>query len=162
MLLAAALWLPALHLYYAKPAADFCQADGVSPKARQLAARHMELWSDPSLRKIELDILRASNAEWDFMGRSFLVWSLANLGLREPAMKPAYGVSCALFFRGSACSHPAAGGGIAGALVLAHPARLPTAMIKRESRLTWESLLFQQVSAQLMNIINLIDQKHDH
>jgi hypothetical protein len=27
--------------------------------------------------------MRASNAEWDFMGRSFLVWSLANMGLRE-------------------------------------------------------------------------------
>jgi hypothetical protein len=33
--------------------------------------------------------MRASNAEWDFMGRSFLVWSLANIGLREPARKPA-------------------------------------------------------------------------
>src|SRR5436190_3543979 len=32
--------------------------------------------------------MRASNAEWDFMGRSFLVWSLANMGLREPALKP--------------------------------------------------------------------------
>ncbi len=31
--------------------------------------------------------MRASNAEWDFMGRSFLVWSLANIGLREPASK---------------------------------------------------------------------------
>src|SRR6185369_3955477 len=27
------------------------------------------------------------NAEWDFMGRSFLVWSLANIGLRDPAQK---------------------------------------------------------------------------
>ena len=34
--------------------------------------------------------MRASNAEWDFMGRSFLVWSLANLGLREPAAKQTY------------------------------------------------------------------------
>jgi len=31
--------------------------------------------------------MRASNAEWDFMGRSFLVWSLANIGLREPSSK---------------------------------------------------------------------------
>ena len=34
--------------------------------------------------------MRASNAEWDFMGRSFLVWSLANMSLRDPAGKPAY------------------------------------------------------------------------
>ena len=31
--------------------------------------------------------MRASNAEWDFMGRSFLVWSLANIGLRDPSQK---------------------------------------------------------------------------
>jgi hypothetical protein len=34
--------------------------------------------------------MRHSNAEWDFMGRSFLVWSLANMGLREPQMKAQY------------------------------------------------------------------------
>ena len=34
--------------------------------------------------------MRASNAEWDFMGRSFLVWSLANMGLREPESKSVY------------------------------------------------------------------------
>jgi len=34
--------------------------------------------------------MRASNAEWDFMGRSYLVWSLANMALRDPASKPLY------------------------------------------------------------------------
>jgi hypothetical protein len=34
--------------------------------------------------------MRGSNAEWDFMGRSFLVWSLVNMGLREPAAKGQY------------------------------------------------------------------------
>lgn len=34
--------------------------------------------------------MRASNAEWDFMGRSFLVWSLANMGLRQPTLKGTY------------------------------------------------------------------------
>jgi hypothetical protein len=28
--------------------------------------------------------MRQSNAEWDFMGRTFLVLSLAEMGLREP------------------------------------------------------------------------------
>ena len=32
--------------------------------------------------------MRKSNAEWDFMGRSFLVWALANMALREPNLKP--------------------------------------------------------------------------
>jgi len=31
--------------------------------------------------------MRGSNAEWDFMGRTFLVLALANMGLREPAEK---------------------------------------------------------------------------
>ena len=34
--------------------------------------------------------MRVSNAEWDFMGRSYLVWSLANMALRNPASKPLY------------------------------------------------------------------------
>jgi hypothetical protein len=34
--------------------------------------------------------MRVSNAEWDFMGRSYLVWSLANMCLRNPAEKAAY------------------------------------------------------------------------
>ena len=42
------------------------------------------------MRQRELEKMRASNAEWDFMGRSFLVWSLVNMGLREPAAKENY------------------------------------------------------------------------
>src|SRR6202012_924086 len=33
---------------------------------------------------------RRTNAEWDFMGRTFLVWSLAEMGLRNPAEKSNY------------------------------------------------------------------------
>jgi hypothetical protein len=87
LLLGAALWLPLLHVFYTRPAEQFHAPTGLSPKARQLAARQLHLWTDPASRQRELDRMRASNAEWDFMGRSFLVWSLANAGLREPAMK---------------------------------------------------------------------------
>lgn len=83
-------WIPCLHFFFTKPASDFYMTDGVSPKARQLAARHLHLWTDPALRGQELKRMRASNAEWDFMGRSFLVWSLANMGLRDPASKQVY------------------------------------------------------------------------
>jgi len=88
--LATALWLPCLHLFFREPVTEFYQEKGVSRKARQLAARHLQLWTDPALRQIELQKMRASNAEWDFMGRTFLVWSLVNMGLREPAMKAQY------------------------------------------------------------------------
>ena len=90
LVVAAAVWVPCLHLFFRKPLSDFYQEQAVSPKARQLAARHLRLWTDPSLRQAELKKMRGSNAEWDFMGRSFLVWSLVNMGLREPDTKERY------------------------------------------------------------------------
>ena len=90
LLIAGLIWLPCLHFVFARPVTDFRRPQGLSPKARQLAARHLQLWTDPASRQKELDRMRASNAEWDFMGRSFLVWSLANMGLRDPGAKAVY------------------------------------------------------------------------
>lgn len=87
---AALIWLPCLHFFFTKPVSEFHQEQGLSPKARQLAARHLQLWTEPALRETELKKMRVSNAEWDFMGRSYLVWSLANMALRDPASKPLY------------------------------------------------------------------------
>jgi hypothetical protein len=90
LVVAAIIWLPCLHLVFTRPLSEFRQDPGLSPKARQLAARHLQLWTEPALREQELKKMRASNAEWDFMGRSYLVWSLANMALRDPASKPLY------------------------------------------------------------------------
>jgi len=90
LLAAAFIWLPCLHFFFAKPAQAFRQPQGLSPGAVELAARHLQLWSDAALRETELKKMRVSNAEWDFMGRTFLVWSLVNMGLREPGMKGEY------------------------------------------------------------------------
>jgi hypothetical protein len=90
LLIAGCIWLPCLHFLFHKAPSDFYQAQGLSPQARQLAARHLDLWTEPQSREQELRKMRASNAEWDFMGRSFLVWSLANMGLREPGSKQVY------------------------------------------------------------------------
>ena len=87
LFIAGLIWLPCLHFPFARPASRFHQPAGLSPKAKQLAARHLQLWQEPQSRDRELKKMRASNAEWDFMGRSFLVWSLANMGLRAPAAK---------------------------------------------------------------------------
>lgn len=87
---ATSLWLPLVHLWFEQPASHYYSAQGVPPKARELAARHLDLWTDPALKSRELERMRRSNAEWDFMGRSFLVWSLANLALREPARQVDY------------------------------------------------------------------------
>jgi hypothetical protein len=87
---AALIWLPCLHFIFAKPVSHFYQEQGLSPEARQLAAWHLHTWSDAVLRQNELNKMRVSNAEWDFMGRSYLVWSLANMALRDPASKQTY------------------------------------------------------------------------
>lgn len=89
-LLAGCIWVPCLHFFFTKPPASFHQGTGLSPRAKELAERHLQLWTTPSLREGELNRMRASNAEWDFMGRSFLVWSLANMGLRDPTEKARY------------------------------------------------------------------------
>lgn len=85
--IAAMIWLPCLHFVFTRSDSNFRQAQGLSPKAQQLVARHLHSWNDPEQRKNELERMRASNAEWDFMGRTFLVWSLANIGLRDPQSK---------------------------------------------------------------------------
>ncbi len=90
LVVAALLWLPCLHFFFTKPISHFRQEQGLPPEARQLAARHLQLWTNPALRDAELKKMRVSNAEWDFMGRSYLVWSLANMALRDPASKPVY------------------------------------------------------------------------
>jgi len=75
---------------FARDVGKFRQIGGLSQTAQALAARHLELWTDPKLKAQELDRMRHSNAEWDFMGRTFLVWSLADMSLRNPASKPDY------------------------------------------------------------------------
>ena len=89
VVIATAVWLPCLHFVFLRPVNDFRQENGVSPKARALAVQQLQLWTDPGLQKIEVEKMRASNAEWDFMGRTFLVWSLANMSLRDPKSKAA-------------------------------------------------------------------------
>lgn len=83
VLVAAAMWLPALHLLYARdPDASF-RRDATSPRARALAARHLALWTDPARRAREVERMRGTNAEWDFMGRTFLVLALASMAEHE-------------------------------------------------------------------------------
>jgi len=84
------IWLPCLHFIFTKPVSHFFREQGLTPEARQLAARQLQLWTDPALRETELNKMRVSNAEWDFIGRSYLVWSLANMALRDPASKSLY------------------------------------------------------------------------
>lgn len=86
--LAAAVWLPCLHLAYRPSEAELFAPAGVAPLPRRIANYHLHMWNTPQLLQRELAKMRTANAEWDFMGRSFLAWSLANMALRDPALKP--------------------------------------------------------------------------
>ncbi|MDP6944612.1 MAG: hypothetical protein QF464_10715, partial [Myxococcota bacterium] len=82
---AACLWLPCIHLFFAVDTADYRRDDGIAPKARMLAERHLAIWRDPALRARELDALQRLNPEWDLMSRTFFALALANMALRDPA-----------------------------------------------------------------------------
>ena len=87
---AAALWLPALHFFFRPRVSDYLSGGPISPKAKALAAYQVHLWTDRTQREQEIQRMRVSNPEWDFMGRTFLVLALANMALREPAEQAAY------------------------------------------------------------------------
>lgn len=83
-----AAWLPLVHFVFKPNIAKYRAAQGVPPGAMELARHHLELWSDPASRHEEVKRMRASNAEWDFMGRTFFVLALANMALRDTSIEP--------------------------------------------------------------------------
>lgn len=85
--LAAVLWFSVVARLFDQPEENYLSADRIAPLGRAIAARHIRFWTDPELRRLELEKMRSRNAEWDFMARCFFVWSLANMGLREPSLK---------------------------------------------------------------------------
>jgi len=88
--LATAIWIPGVRFLFPIDVPAHFRPAGVPPRAEELAARQLRLWVDPQARAGEIKKMRASNAEWDFMGRTFLVLSLANLSLRDPDREAAY------------------------------------------------------------------------
>ncbi len=84
---AACLWLPLVHVLYTPSMEEFTATRGVSPRAQTLAKRHIAIWSGDGVQLVDIQAMRAMNAEWDFMGRTFVVLSMANMGLRDPQHK---------------------------------------------------------------------------
>lgn len=85
LLIAATVWLACVHLCFRKDAATWRQTSGVSPRSRALLASQLSRWNEAGAPGTDQAQMRRTNAEWDLMGRGFLVWSLANLCLRDPA-----------------------------------------------------------------------------
>ena len=88
--LATGIWGASVHLMFTPELDRFVAPQGVSPRARALSARYLELWGDPQELAAGHAAIRASNPEWDFMGRTYLVLALANMALREPEHEAAY------------------------------------------------------------------------
>ena len=88
--IATAIWLPSVRFFFAPDLDDYRSESPLPPKTAALARRHLDLWSGTELQREEIDAMRRSNPEWDFMGRTFLVMALANLAIREPENKTTY------------------------------------------------------------------------
>jgi hypothetical protein len=74
VLVAAAIWLPSLHVAYAPDRGRLRDA---------FAERQIDAWSRKN--RDDLGAMRAANPEWDFMARTFTVLGLANRALRVGA-----------------------------------------------------------------------------
>lgn len=79
--LGAGVWFSLVHLAFVP------SAHARDELVSGLLAAQTALWTDPARREQEVARMRQANSEWDFMGRSFLVWSLAELSLREPSSR---------------------------------------------------------------------------
>jgi hypothetical protein len=89
-LVATAIWLPCVHLFFRKEVSTWRQPAGVSSKARALVTAQLVRWNGSGVPGSDQSQMRRTNAEWDLMGRGFLVWSLANLCLRESGERDRY------------------------------------------------------------------------
>ena len=90
LLLATAIWVPTVHLLFQPDLSHYRTASGLPSRTRAIAAYQLRLWEAPAERDRVIQRMRASNAEWDFMGRTYLVLALANLALREPDQQSRY------------------------------------------------------------------------
>ncbi|OGF50845.1 MAG: hypothetical protein A2044_08400, partial [Candidatus Firestonebacteria bacterium GWA2_43_8] len=80
------IWLPFAHFCFQGDTAEYYSEDSLAPKAKKLLNRQKIVWTDPVARQ-EIETIRKSNPEWDFMWRSYFVFSLSNIALRDPSYK---------------------------------------------------------------------------
>jgi hypothetical protein len=81
---AASVWLPALHLFYAQ------SPTALASRAEKLARYQLELFRSQAAHETEDARMRRTNPEWDFMGRTFLAYALAEMAVRDPASRGKY------------------------------------------------------------------------
>lgn len=86
---AASLWLPTVHVFFT-PDDEELESSEVSHRAEALLAGQLAFWERTSDQEAEQALMRYTNPEWDFMGRTFTVLSLANMAIREPGDRERY------------------------------------------------------------------------
>jgi len=85
LLVGIVVWVPCLRFVSQTDPGNYRATTVIPKKTRALAARHLKLWQDVEFKQSDLAQMRVINAEWDFMGRTFLVLALANMACLEPA-----------------------------------------------------------------------------
>jgi hypothetical protein len=87
LVVAAVVWALCLRFVYRPAEAAVRPEGGLSPHARSLLTRQLALWGPGGEGGRERSRMRASNPEWDFMGRTYLVLALANAALRDVSLE---------------------------------------------------------------------------
>lgn len=87
---AAAVWLPLVHLFFRPPRGEFASATGVAPRARQLLVEQVQTYEAQAEHARQATAMRTTNAEWDLMHRTFLVLALANMARRDAGQAAEY------------------------------------------------------------------------
>lgn len=90
LILGGFIWFHLISYAYPVQLTDFRAEKGIPAITGKIVQFHLNMWRDPQEREKIIARMRGSNAEWDFMGRTFLVLALSNLCLRDPARQPEY------------------------------------------------------------------------
>jgi len=86
--IAAAIWLPTVHVLFRPRLTELAGSTSTPVRAREMAQYHLrQLQDDMAAQRADM---RTTNAEWDLMGRTYLVLALANLSRREVQQAPEY------------------------------------------------------------------------
>ncbi|MCC7535747.1 MAG: hypothetical protein IT379_06020 [Deltaproteobacteria bacterium] len=84
---AVTFWWSSLHLWFRPPARDLgppSEARG-SERVQALLRTQLDAWADGSSLEADVHAMRATNPEWDFMGRTYLVLALTSLASSSPS-----------------------------------------------------------------------------
>ena len=81
LLAAAAVWLPSVHFFYRPSPGEITSG---------LEERALAMWSERAELDEAIAAMRRTNAEWDFMSRTYLVLAFANSALSKPERRDEY------------------------------------------------------------------------